>query len=259
MERPEPRQRTVKSPTGEREPDQAYTTRAQAEFKRRNVRRLAWAGVAAVVILLILAWLGPDAQVVRRKFEHYGKPGELRIMPEVSIDEGSDRSHQLPKSLRKPPPPAVILPEERNDPRAEEKVPVPNDSEAKPALEVARPDDLTADTAQKDQVELKLPSQSNPDWYLLKQVNPEYPLDSSEADRRTPVVFVKVGIFVGPDGLVRETIILATNGSPVFGKAVLEAVKQWKFGWRVDPREGRWIEMTWNFRSPYIDLSGSRP
>ncbi len=214
------------------------------------------AAVVAVVILALLAWLGPDQQSVKRRFENYGKPGELKIMPEVSIDNGSDTRHQLPKSLQKPPPPSYFEPEhERPRPEAEEAVPVPKKMQPKPVLETAQQIDPKAEQAARNQAELKLPSQSNPDWYILKQVRPEYPLQTSETERRQPIIFVRAAIFVGPDGSVLEKMILATNGGPAFSREVLAALEQWKFGWRVDPGQGRWIEMTWNFKSPYFSAS----
>jgi outer membrane biosynthesis protein TonB len=108
-------------------------------------------------------------------------------------------------------------------------------------------------------VELSLPSQTNPDWYILHMVRPEYPLDAPEAERLQPVIFVRAAIFVGPSGDVAERMILATNGSRVFAEGVLAALIDWKFGWRVNPGVGRWIEMTWNFRSPYFAQAGGRP
>ncbi len=235
----------------------AFTTSAQAEFRRRNTRRLAAAAAAAVAILVILVLLGPDQQSIKRKFEYYGKPDELKIMPEVSIDNGADRIHQLPKSLQKPPPPSFVETEREDlDPRAEEEIPVTRERQPRPVNEPSAQVDPNAETASRDQVELKLPSQTNPDWYIIKQVRPEYPLGASEAERRLPVVFVKAAIFVGPDGTVLEKMILATNGGRAFAREVLDALGQWKFGWRVDPGQGRWIEMTWNFKSPYFSVNG---
>jgi len=236
--------------------ESAFTTRAQADFRRRNVRRLGWAALVAAAVLILLVLLGPDREAVKRRFEYYGKPGVLKIMPEVSIDEGSDRVHQLPKSLQRPPPPAFAAPEKEDlDPQAKEVVPVHRKDESRHVLDPAKRVDPTADHASREQVDLRLPSQSNPDWYILKQVNPEYPLEASETERRTPVIFVRAAIFVEKDGKVSAHMVLATNGSPAFTRAVLAALSQWEFGWRVAPQEGRWIEMTWNFKSPYFTVA----
>ncbi len=237
----------------------SFATRANTAFKRGGRRRLAGAAVAAVAILVLLALLGPDKEAVKRRFEYYGAPGELRIMPEISVDSGSDRTHQLPKSLQQPPPPAdVQVEKDRDDPDAEETRPKPQ--EGKPTEIV--PDDVVADGEKADQaqVELALPTQSNPDWFILHMVRPEYPVEASESERRMPVIFVKAAIFVGEDGQVQEKMILSTNGGPAFRAAVLKAIGEWLFGWRGDPAGGRWIEMTWNFRSPYFTpgAAGSR-
>jgi outer membrane biosynthesis protein TonB len=232
-------------------PEHRFTTRAQDAFRRGGTRRLLAAVGVAAVALLLLVLLGPDQDAVKRRFEYYGAPDELHIMPEISIEEGQDAVRQLPQSLQQPPPPAQIEvePEEVTE-RADDSVPVPVDSEAEESQPVPVVDPAEVDETER--VELSLPMQSNPDWYILEEVRPDYPVDVSESERRTPVIFVRAAIFVGPDGLVQERMVLATNGTPAFGNAVLEALAKWRFGWRVAPGAGRWIEMTWNFRSPYF-------
>ena len=228
-----------------------FATRAHDAYKRGGGRRLLGAAAAAVGLLALLVLLGPEQEEIKRRFEYYGAPGELRIMPEISIDKGSDRVHQMPKSLQQPPPPAeVVVEEEMDDPDAEDVVAEPK--EGTPAE--VRPDDVVADAeeASEAQVELALPQQTNPDWFILHQVRPEYPVDAPESERRLPKVFVKAAIFVGRDGRVQEKMVLATNGGATYAEAVLEALGEWVFGWRIDPGAGRWIEMTWNFRSPYF-------
>ncbi|MFN2371463.1 MAG: hypothetical protein ABR506_09990 [Candidatus Krumholzibacteriia bacterium] len=235
----------------------AFASRAHTAFKEGGARRLLGAAAAALVLLALLVLLGPDQEEVKRRFEYYGAPGELRIMPEISIDDGRDAVHQLPKSLQQPPPPAEIVVEpESDDPDAEDTVARPREG----APTDRPPVDLVADAEQASeaQVELALPQQRNPDWFILHQVRPDYPVDAPEAERRQPLVFVEAAIFVGRDGRVTESMITATNGGPTYGRAVLAAVDQWVFGWRVDPGAGRWIEMTWNFRSPYFSGAGAR-
>lgn len=228
-----------------------FTTRAQAAFRRGNTRRLLGAAVAAVAGLVILVLLGPDQAEVKKRFEYYGTPDELRIMPEISIEEGRDHTRQLPQSLQAPPPPAEIEvePEETVD-EAEEVLPDPVEAEDREVQPVPVVD--PAQIAENPQVQLSMPRQSNPDWYILREERPAYPLEVSESERRTPVIFVRAAIFVGTDGKVKERMLLGTNGSAAYGDAVLDALENWLFGWRVDPGSGRWIEMTWNFRSPYF-------
>ena len=116
-----------------------------------------------------------------------------------------------------------------------------------------------ADVATDQRVQLALPMQSNPDFYIIYQEWPEYPLEAPESERRTPVIFVNAAVFVNPDGLVSDAMITSTNGSRVYSQAVLAAIRKWKFGWRIDPGAGRWIEIPINFRSPYFSpgLPGS--
>ena len=171
-------------------------------------------------------------------------------MPEISIDDGTDASHQLPQSLQAPPPPAEVEVEpEEDDPDGTEPKPEQSDErrESDPSEVYAE-----GETSERNQVQLALPMQSNPDWFILHQVRPEYPLGISDFERRQPLIVVRAAVFVGPDGLVKEAMVTHTTGSDAFGNEVLAAIGQWRFGWRVDPGAGRWIEMTWNFRSPYF-------
>lgn len=228
----------------------SFTTRAQEAFRGGGRKRLAGAAVVALAGLAALMLLGPDEREIKKRFEYYGAPDELRIMPEISIDEGRDAVHQLPRTLQAPPPPAEVeIEPEKRDPDAAD--PAPREStesrQTDPTEHVAE-----GETAEDPQVQLSLPRQSNPDWFILVQVRPEYPLGVSDYERRTPIIVVRAAVFVGPDGKVQEAMILNSTGSAAFGDAVIEALVQWVFGWRVDPGAGRWIEMTWNFRSPYF-------
>ncbi len=235
-----------------------FATRAHAAFKRGGRRRLLGAALAALAMLLLLVVLGPEQAEIKARFEYYGAPGELLIMPEISIVEGRDARQQVPKSLQQPPPPAeIIVEEEPRDPLATETVAKPRKDQ--PSESVPLEVSADAEQADQDQVELNLPQQRNPDWYILHQVRPEYPLDAPESERRLPTIFVRAAIFVGKDGKVLEKMVLATNGGPTYSTVVLEALGAWVFGWRVDPGAGRWIEMTWNFRSPYFTPAGALP
>ena len=81
-------------------PRSAFTTEAQAASRRSARRRYLGAVVVALTALVLLVLLGPDEQEVKERFEYYGAPGELQIMPEVSIEEGDQSLHQLPRSLQ---------------------------------------------------------------------------------------------------------------------------------------------------------------
>jgi hypothetical protein len=231
-----------------------FTTDAQEEFRRGGRRRLVWAGAVALAGLAALVLLGPDERAVKEKFEYYGAPSdEMRIMPEISIEDGSDIVSQIPKSLQVPPPPANMdIIEEEEDPDAveakpEEKAEDPNELDV--AVDNPQPD---AETSSDHQVEMTLPTQSSTDWFILEMVRPEYPLDASESERRTRIIFVNLWIFVRPDGTVSDVMVTSTNGGQTFIDATTEALLKWRFGWRVDPGIGRQIQMTWRFKSPYF-------
>lgn len=230
-----------------------FTTRAQATFRQGGRRRLLWAAAVTVALLIAVILLGPDQEAVKRRFEYYGAPGELQIMPQISIEEGTDAAHRLPRSLREPPPPARLeVEKEEPSPRGTVEVPPESFDSTTDVDRSADRFDPDAQDLVEDPVEMHLPAQTNPDWYLLVQVRPEYPVTAEESERRTAVIFVKAAFFVGPDGNVMDSLIQATNGSPVFTDEVIAKVMRWRFGWRVDPGAGRWIEMTFNFKSPYF-------
>jgi hypothetical protein len=133
-------------------------------------------------------------------------------------------------------------------PKAEESI----DRVAEP---VTDPADAIADVLFDEQVQLLLPQQTSRDWYILHMVRPEYPVLASEQDRRRPVINVVAWIFVDTQGNVTAAQLISNEGGDVFGDAVLEAVQQWKLGWRVDPQKGRQLVLPWRFRSPYFNAS----
>jgi outer membrane biosynthesis protein TonB len=231
----------------------SFRTEVQEESHRGGRKRMLWAGVAAVAGLLLLVLLGPDEQEIKDRFEYYGAPGELKIMPEISIEEGHHDVHQIPRSLMTQPPPSNIE-IEKEDPTEDGTVEIPpvniqepNTSEI--VSELPRED---SEMSSDPQVKMARPMQSNPDYYILNLVYPEYPLGVSEAERRIPVIYVNVNIFVGPDGLVTDAWVNSTNGSRLFVEEGIKAAKQWKFGWRVNPGIGRSYVIPWQFKSPYF-------
>jgi TonB family protein len=232
-------------------PPRSFTTAAQEQFRRGGTRRRLTAAGLAVAALLLVAWLGPRESAVVRKLTYYGAPGELKIMPEVSIDDGADQTHRLPRSLQAPPPaPLEVVPERTRD-RATETVPVPATGTDRLQPVVADPADAIVDALFDESVQLLLPQQTSRDWYILRLVRPEYPVLASEQDRRRPVINVVVWIFVDPQGNVTAAQLVSNDGGDVFAQAVLEAVQQWKLGWRVDPQKGRQLVLPWRFNSPY--------
>ena len=243
----------VVEPKGGHVPERRFTTRAQLLERQGFAKRIGGAIALAIVAIVVFVLLGPDAQTVKDKFEYYGVQDDLKIMPEVSIDNGRDMIHQLPKTLMTPPPPSHIEvePEDLSE-NGTEPVPEENREPINEVLSDVPMPNPDADVAVNEQVELSLPQQSNPDYFIKHQVRPDYPLDASEAERRMPVIFVKVAIFVDIEGNVTDAMIQATNGSQIFAEEVLRCVLQWEIGYRIEPTAGRWITMTWNFNSPYF-------
>ena len=233
--------------------ESSFTTKAQGDFRRGAPKRILWASLTAIVIVLLIILLGPEYDPNEDILANYGAPGEMVIMPQVSIKEGQDRSHQLPKSLQTPPPPARME-IEKEEVSPEGTVPVPEETDAPPNETITPVTNFNPDAeiASKNLVELTMPKQSNPDLYIVHQVNPEYPLDATEQERRTPSIYVLVAVFVNPNGDVVEAMIVANTGSRLYADEVIAKVKQWKFGWRVDPGAGRWIQLPYNFNSPYF-------
>ncbi len=242
------------TPTQESDlPPSQFTTRAQMAERQGTAKRMAWAVAMAGLALLAFILLGPDEQTIKDKFEYYGVPDEMKIMPELSIDNGQDQVHQIPKSLMTPPPPSSIEiePEDLSE-TGTDLVPEMTEEPIKEVIVESYVPTPDAEIASKDQVELNLPQQSNPDYFIKKQVNPEYPMGASEAELRTPIIFVKVAIFVNLEGQVTDAMVQATNGSKLFADEVVKCVLQWEIGYRIEPESGRWLTMTWNFNSPFF-------
>ncbi len=230
-----------------------FTTKAQAEFRRGGWKRILWAVALAVLALVAFMIFGPREEDIKKRFEYYGVQDEMRIMSEISIDDGHDQVQKLPKSLQMPPPPANIeIEEETPDPDGSE--PMPQKREADPnRIDVNTNNPLEeAEVSEEYQVEMSLPMQTNKDFYIIHLERPDYPLNATELERRTPIVVVQVGIFVDPQGHVTEAMILSSGGSRVYDEAVLGAVRNWKFGWLVEPGAGRWLQFPFNFKSPYF-------
>jgi len=233
-------------------PPRAYTTSAQAAFRRGGRKRLAGALLVAIAALIALVVFGPSAESVDKHFTYYGAPDDLQLMQEISIEDGHDDRRQLPQSLRQPPPPAAIqVEEEALDPRATTSVPPPQ-PQTQPTTPVANPRETT-DTANPVRTEMAQPRQSNRDFVIQKMVQPEYPLNIQPSELRAPVIVVQVGIFVNTKGEVTEAMILSSEGSRAFEEAALTAVRQWTFKWLITPQSGRWLQFPFNFKSPYVN------
>ena len=105
-------------------------------------------------------------------------------------------------------------------------------------------------------VEFSLPQQTNPDFVLIRMIRPQYPANASEAQRRMPVINVEAAIYIEVTGQVTASMILSSNGGPVFDEVVLQAVNQWLYRPIIkngQPPQARWQTLTWRFWSPYLN------
>jgi outer membrane biosynthesis protein TonB len=214
-------------------------------------RRYGAAAVTAALVLLMLTLFGPDRERVRERWDFAGAPGPLKIMPQISIDDGSDPAHQeaarLARLATPPVPDYVVEPDERGT------RPV---TVAPPPTPPAPDADVEADVVDlHDTVELNLPTPTNPCFHLLRQIYPRYPADASPLDRLAPVLTVKAAFFVGPDGTVQGSYVLESDAGPEFAAVVLKAVDRWlydpDFAACSDPA-GFWNVLTVTFRNPRV-------
>lgn len=224
--------------------DQDRRRRAREHDLRR---RYAGAAVGALIVLAVLALFGPDRELIRKRWEFTGAPGPLKILPQISIDDGQDPAHQeaaRQAALATPPVPEYVV---EPDERGERPVPVAPPPPSPLTSVEAEPDDLN------DTVELNLPTSTNPCFHLLRQVYPRYPADASPTDRLAPVLTVKVAFFVGASGAVEGSYVLESDASPAFAAVVLKAVDRWlydpDFAACADPA-GFWNILTVTFRNP---------
>jgi len=247
--------------------DRRLFSPAHAADRARTGRRLLAAGVAAVLIIIVIAFLGPSKESVEKRFTPYGAEGPLQIMPEISIEEGQDERHQRARTAQQTPPAPTYEVEPQDDPRAEETV-----AERREDLEVAadatEPDPQAEVTVESvfdgtGTVELTLPRQTADQAFVIRKMQrPLYPPGATEEERRRPEIRIDVALFVQSSGEVTATMITHSDGGAVFEQAVLDAVARWEFE-PVRRPDGslpaaRWLEMSWRFRSPYIlDGDGS--
>lgn len=230
-------------------------------------RRLWWAIPIALAILILIAWLGPDAETIERKFTPYGDAGPLRIMPEISIEDGSANQYQRAASEATPPPAAPDYQVEPEDLAADAEEPVPPPSDT--ASEVAGTGESEQDLPESDvtiasdgnaTADLDMPTQTvDSDFIITRLVRPLYPAQASAADRARPVITVTAAFFLDSDGNVTALIIQSNDGGPEFAEAARKAMEEWEFAPRRrdgEPPAPRWLVVTWRFRSPFSGPRG---
>ena len=218
---------------------------------RSNQKRRMWAAVGATVVILLLTVIfGPSRDEVKRRWEFSGKEGPLEVMPQMSIDDGSDVRHQellrRRQQLSPPAPNFEVFEPEGKEPTQDVVSPEPDETTATETETEPAWDEF-------DTVELQLPTQTNPCFHLQRQVYPRYPADAATADRMRPVITVKVAFFVGPDGAIDGSYVMSSDGGRPFDEVVLKAVDQWlyepDFAACASP-DGFWNVLTVLFRSP---------
>ncbi len=227
--------------------------------RARSGRRLGWALLGAVALLLILVWLGPSGREIDKRFTPYGAEGPLNIMPEISIDDGRDAAHQLPRLSPNRPAPSYEIEPDTQDPLAEKSRPKPRVETPIQATSTETEPEVNPDEAVvvdgAGSVELLLPRQTADQSFIIKKmVRPLYPVDATEDERRTPIITVTAAIFLNADGTIGAVMITHSDGSDTFDAVVREALTHWVFEPVMkngQPPQPRWLEMSWRFRSPY--------
>ncbi len=230
---------------------------ANARFRRSRRRRLAVGAVAGVVLLILIALFGPDRDATRRHFEFIpGAAGQLKLMPELSIDQGRDTRHQEPEQFRnlwRPPPEQTFVPDDAAGRPVAPAQPVPAPQPQPDAAIVADPDLSLANA-----VEMRLPQQTSRCFVLERMVRPEYPVGADAQARRLPVVTVEAAFYVDELGRVTASYVIRSTGGPLFDAVVLKAVNAWVFRPVADPTcppLGFWIRLPVLFHSPYAPRS----
>jgi len=229
---------------------------ANTSFKRSSRNRFIAAVGITLICLVLLVFIGPNAEKINKKFEYLGAQGELKIMDAISIVDGTDQVHQMPKSLQAPPPPAILEIEEdvvHDD--GEREIPKPEEEQLVENPVIQEVVDQKAEEFSRELVSMATPIQTSRNYYIKTMVRPEYPLDATEEERNTPVIFVDVQFFFTPDGKVSACMIQNTNGGKAFTTEVIEKMNQWIIGFYNDPGPGLWMETTWKFKSPYFTHS----
>lgn len=232
-----------------------------AAERQRVGRRLLWALPGAVVLLVLLALLGPSAEEVERKFTVYGTEGPLRLMPEIVIEDGADQAEQRAWREQTRPPAAPhyeVLPEDPH-PHPTETTPPPREG-VSPTSDVAEFEDVADDATLVDlgigdaAVDMHMPAQrADSDFIIRKLVRPLYPVRASVEDRRQPVIEVEGAFFLNEQADIVAVMVQRNEGGPEFADAVQTAMEQWEFEPRLrdgQPPRPRWLVVTWRFRGP---------
>lgn len=186
--------------------------------------------VAVLVLLVVVALLGPGGDPSREWYEHTGVEGEIQIIDAMSITRETD-----PVDL-------AALPELEDATRGVELMltekivqknplnPLPEEVEEGEygdnlrQIEERESERLVG----QNPVELHGQSQQSLTFVLLHVVNPEYP-DGIAASVRRLEIIVATHLYVDETGAVIHAYISRNDGGTQFAEAALEAVRQWVY------------------------------
>jgi TonB family protein len=230
----------------------------------RYGRRWLVAAALALLCVLLVPLLGPSPERMRELLAHTGVEGPLELLPAIDIlpdeqEQPLDPMQAMPQATE-----GIEIPPQLSSPveSAENQV-NPSERMGKPAAEhwttQLRDDPTPMDP--RSQLESHSPSQRSLDFVLDRFVKPEYP-EAASAEARSRVVLVKVAMYVDEQGLVAFSYIIESDGGPLFDRAVLDAVRLWRYRPVVFDREpeGFWDQQLVRFvisaRGPQVELLG---
>ena len=235
------------------------------EAERARVgKRLLWALPVELLILGLLVVFGPSAADIDRKFTPYGNEGPLRIMPEISIEDGVDPVRRQARRDAAAPPPAPeyeVIPD-RSRPDARDLVPEARDQAQ--ASDRGQPSDAPQDAQLADptegdaDIDMLMPSQhADSDFIIRKLVRPVYPAWATAEERMRPLITVEAAFYLNERAEIIAVMVQRNEGGPAFAEVVRAAMEQWEFAPRLRdgvPPRPRWLVVIWRFRSPFSGL-----
>lgn len=230
-------------------PERTLISPASIAARAHAGRRLAVAVGAALLLLLFVVLVDPGGREIARRLTVYGAEGPLRVMPEISIDDGADQIYQKPRAAPQESAPIYEVVPEKPSPRATEVVPL---APAPPRERV----DLASETVAEGlgEVEALLPRTTADESFIIRNmVRPPYPVEATEAERRRTIL-VRTAVFLDATGAITAAMVTYSEGSGVYDEVALAAVKQWVFEPVIrdgNPPAPRWLEISWRFKSPY--------
>jgi TonB family protein len=191
-------------------------------------RRLALMAGAALLVLVLVALLGPESDPSQEWYEHTGVRGEIQILDALSISRDSDPvdRNSIPEIEDATRGVDVTLTEKIVQPDPLNPLPK-EDERGDYGKNVRRVDDSEAqEIVGENPVELQGRSQQSLNFLLLFLVNPEYP-DGVAASIRQLEIVVATHLYVDEKGIVAQAYVSRNDGGPAFERAVLDAVRQW--------------------------------